>query len=135
MAKVTGHIKQAHFETILSNGRREIIGDEPKTNGGTDLGFSPSELLCSALATCTCVTLRMYADRKQWKLTDVKAHITFTRNEEKNISNIKREIELYGDLSAEQKERLLSIADHCFIHKTLTHPIEIETSLSMSYEL
>jgi putative redox protein len=130
MAKVSGHITTDHYKTILTNERHELIGDEPKTNGGSDLGFSPSELLCSALATCTCVTLRMYADRKQWKLTDVKAHITFTRNAEKNISNIKRVIELSGDLSAEQKERLLSIANQCHIHKTLTNPIEIETKLS-----
>lgn len=130
MAKVSGHIAKDRFKTILSNGKHELIGDEPKTNGGTDLGFSPSEFLCSALATCTCVTLRMYADRKEWKLTDVKAHITFTRNAEKNISNIKREIELIGDLSAEQRERLLSIANQCFIHKTLSNPIAIETQLA-----
>jgi putative redox protein len=130
MAKVSGHITTNHYKTILSNERNELIGDEPKSNGGSDLGFSPSELLCASLATCTCVTLRMYADRKQWKLTEVKAHITFTRNAEKNISNIKREIELSGDLSAEQRERLLSIANQCHIHKTLTNPIEIETNLS-----
>ncbi|HLK27895.1 MAG TPA: OsmC family protein [Puia sp.] len=129
MAKVSGHIKQEHFKTILSNGKHELIGDEPATNGGSDLGFSPSELLCSALATCTCVTLRMYADRKEWKLKEVKAHITFTRNTEKNISNIKREIELIGDLTNEQRERLLSIANQCFIHKTLTNPIEINSTL------
>ena len=75
----------------------------------------------------------MYADRKQWKLTEVKAHISFTRNNRKNISNIKREIELSGDLSAEQRERLLEIANQCFIHKTLTHPIEIGTSIVCSY--
>ena len=130
MAKVSGHIRQEHFKTVLSNGRHELIGDEPTTNGGGDLGFSPSELLCSALATCTCVTLRMYADRKQWNLTDVKAHISFTRNTEKNISIIKRDIELIGDLSVDERERLLSIANQCFIHKTLTNPIELETKLT-----
>jgi putative redox protein len=130
MAKVSGHIKQEHFKTTLNNGKHELIGDEPATNGGSDLGFSPSDLLCSALATCTCVTLRMYADRKEWKLKEIKANITFTRNTEKNISNIKREIELIGDLTDEQRERLLSIANQCFIHKTLTNPIEIETKLA-----
>jgi len=130
MAKVSGHIKQEHFKTILSNGKHELIGDEPTTNGGGDLGFSPSDLLASALATCTCVTLRMYADKKEWKLNEVKANITFTRNTEKNISNIRREIELIGDLTNEQRERLLQIANQCFIHKTLTNPIEIETKLT-----
>lgn len=130
MVQVSGTIKEDHYKTILRNGRHELIGDEPKTNGGSDLGFSPGELLCSALATCTCVTLRMYADKKEWNLTDVKANISFTRNTEKNTSFIKREIELSGNLSPEQRERLLSIANQCFMHKTLTNPIEIETKLA-----
>ena len=107
-----------------------MIGDEPAINGGSDLGFSPSELLCSALATCTCVTLRMYADKKKWNLREVKANISFTRNAEKNTTSIFREIELIGDLSPDQKERLLQIANQCFIHKTLTNPIEIESKLA-----
>ncbi|MBS1916236.1 MAG: OsmC family protein [Bacteroidetes bacterium] len=129
MVEVNGIIKEEHYKTILSNGRHEVIGDEPKTNGGSDLGFSPSDLLCAALATCTCVTLRMYADKKGWSLSDVKANISFTRNNEKNVSYITREIELKGNLSPEQRERLLTIANQCFIHKTLTNPIEIETKL------
>jgi putative redox protein len=97
--------------------------------GGTDKGFSPSELLASALATCTCVTLRMYADRKQWPLTGVRVKVEFTRDAEQNVSNISRDISLDGALTAEQHERLLSIANSCFIHKTLSNPINITTTL------
>jgi putative redox protein len=132
MAKVSGLIEQDHFKTVLNNGRNELIGDEPAINGGSDLGFSPSELLCSALATCTCVTLRMYADRKNWNLKAVNTQISFTRNTEKNTSQIKREIELMGDLSDEQRSRLLQIANQCLIHKTLSSPIEVETKLLQS---
>ena len=129
MVKVNGNIKLDHYKTVLSNGRHEMIGDEPTINGGSDLGFSPSELLCSALATCTCVTLRMYADKKQWNLKEVKTNVSFTRNVEKNTTSIGREIELHGDLTEEQRERLLAIANQCFMHKLLMNPIEIETKL------
>ena len=106
MIKVSGHITIEHNKTVLTNGRHELIADEPKTNGGSDLGFSPSELLCSALATCTCVTLRMYADRKEWSLEKVAVHIEMETDTSKNITNIKREIQLFGNLNEEEKYRL-----------------------------
>jgi len=130
LIKISGHIREDHYKTVISNGRNELIADEPTTNNGCDLGFSPTEILCSSLAACTCITLRMYADRKNWNLTEVKAHISFTGNPEKNSSNIKREIELIGELTHEQEEQLLQIANHCPIHKILSNPIEIETTLA-----
>ena len=84
----------------------------------------------ASLAACTCITLRMYAERKKWNLMEVKTRVTLIGNAEKNITNIKREIELIGDLSHEQRERLLYVANHCPVHKILSNPIEIETKLS-----
>ncbi|HLY70842.1 MAG TPA: OsmC family protein [Puia sp.] len=130
MVEVTGQIKQAHYKTIISNGRHESIADEPENNGGTDFGFEPVEILCSSLAACTCITLQMYAERKKWNLTGVKTRVMLTGNDEKNISNIQREIELTGDFSDEQRERLLHVANHCPVHKILRSSIEIETKLS-----
>ena len=127
MNDIKAHISTAHYQTIVSNGRHDIIADEPPELGGTDVGFSPNELLCSALAACTCITLRMYADRKAWPLTDVTALITLERNKETNITQINRQISLIGDLTEEQKMRLLTIANQCPIHKILTNPIVIET--------
>jgi putative redox protein len=130
MVEVTGHIKQTHYKTIISNGKHELIADEPEKNGGADLGFEPVEILCSSLAACTSITLQMYAERKKWNLTEVKTRVTLAGNAEKNITNIKREIEVTGDLSHEQRERLLYVANHCPVHKILSNPIEIETKLS-----
>lgn len=129
MNDIKAHISTAHYQTILSNGRHQIVADEPPELGGTDVGFSPNELLCSALAACTCITLRMYADRKAWPLTDVTAHITLERNKETNTTQINRQICLIGDLTDEQKTRLLTIANQCPIHKILTNPIVIETKI------
>ena len=129
MVKVSGNITTSHYKTVLSNARNELIGDEPKSNGGTDLGFSPGELLCSALATCTCVTLRMYADRREWNLEKVEVNITMEKDTTKNITNIERKIQLFGNLTDEQRTRLMEIAEQCPIHKTLTNPISIHTVL------
>lgn len=126
---IKASINKNHYKTTLTNGRNELLADEPTDVGGTDLGFSPSELLCSALAACTCATLRMYADRKGWALEDVQVSIDFERNNEQNISQIKRHITLVGDLSADEKARLLGIANKCPIHKVLSNPIEILTEL------
>lgn len=129
MAFVKGSIGHDHYKTILSNGRHDIIGDEPTDSGGTDLGFSPSEFLCSALAACTVMTLRMYADRKSWLLQEAKVDVSFTRNAAKTESTMIRKIELVGSLTDEQRDRLLGIANRCNIHNTLTAPINISTEL------
>jgi putative redox protein len=129
MLNVTAHINKSHYQTNLSNSRQTIIADEPATENGTDLGFSPNELLCSALASCTAITLRMYADRKQWDLQEAKVQVSFERDAQ-NVTHFKREVTLVGELSAEQRERLLGIANACPIHKVLTNPIEVATSLT-----
>ena len=129
MTNVEAHIKTEHYKTVLTNNRHEIIADEPLEANGTDLGFSPTELLCSALAACTNITLRMYADRKGWALEEVKTNITFERDKDQNTTHLNRQISLVGNLDETQKARLLSIANQCFIHKTLTNPIVVETNI------
>ena len=129
MAIITASIGTNHYQTTLSSASNTYIADEPVDMGGADKGFSPSELLASALATCTCVTLRMYADRKGWPLDDVRTEVTFTRDSTTNSSDFKRSISLVGALSEEQRARLLVIANGCFIHKTLSNPIRITTGL------
>ena len=95
-----------------------------------DLGFEPKELLASSLAACTSITLRMYANRKGWNLTDVKVEVSFETDSVVNKFKIVRNIQLFGDLDANQKARLLIIANKCPIHKILTNPIEITTALN-----
>lgn len=129
MTLVTGTIATDHYRIELDNGRYTQIADEPAGSGGTDLGFSPTELLCSALAACTCATLRMYADRKQIPLRGVRAEVRFERAEDKSSTRLHRTVHLEGPLNDDQRDRLLIIAEHCFIHDVLTRPIEVETRL------
>lgn len=126
---ITARIDQAHYKTLLTNGRNELIADEPAQSGGTDLGFAPEELLCSALASCTSITLRMYADRKGWDLQGVKVDVHLERNQELNHTEIRRTIEFTGNLTEEQRLRLQQIAGQCPVHKILSAPIHIKTTV------
>ncbi len=128
-AKVIAHTSTAAYRTTISNARQEIIADEPAALGGTDLGFAPTELLAAALASCTSITLRMYADRKGWDLTDIKVEVDFQRDTKTFVSTFLRRISLIGALDEEQRTRLLSIANSCPVHRTLTHSINVDTEL------
>jgi putative redox protein len=126
MAKINARItKELYKIEIKSPSGNMIIADEPIDIGGKNLGFAPKELLASALAACTAATLRMYADHKKWDLQEVKLEITLEQNETKTKTEIVRKLEFIGDLSAEQKTRLMGVANACPVHKILTNPIEI----------
>lgn len=127
MQVVTAHIDNSNFKTtVRSESGNIVIADEPKELGGANLGFSPSELLLSALASCTAITLRMYADRKKWNLIDIIVDAAAEKRED-DTTFFSVTIKLFGDLESEQKKRLLEISKKCPIHKTLLHATEIET--------
>ena len=130
MNKITANIGAELYKTEIESETNLIISDEPKSSGGQDLGFAPNELLASSLAACTAITLRMYANRKGWDLTDVKVEVSFETDSLENKFKIVRDIQLLGNLDEDQQARLLIIADKCPIHKILTNPIEITTALN-----
>lgn len=130
MARIFSSIKQENYKIdIQTPSGNVLIADEPIEAGGQNLGFSPKELLASALAACTSATLKMYADRKAWKLQEVKIQIDLDYIKEENKTVIHRKLELIGNLDESQKRRLLEIANLCPVHKLLTNPIEIHTEL------
>jgi putative redox protein len=130
MAKVSSSIKNEPYKIeIKSPTGNVVIADEPIDKGGKDLGFSPKELLASALAACTSATVRMYAERKQWPLDEVKIDIDLERDEVANKTMINRKIQFIGNLDDQQQKRLLAVANACPVHKILTNPIEINTSM------
>ncbi len=123
-------IGKGHYKTIVSNGKLQLPADEPVVSGGTEEGFSPTELLYSALATCTCITLRMYADRKQWPLDSIKVTLSQERSlDEKGGIVLEQDIELTGLLTSEQRYRLLDISKHCPVHQLLAQPIHVTNHL------
>jgi putative redox protein len=114
---------------ITSASGNIVIADEPQKMGGKNLGFSPSELLASSLASCTLITLRMYINRKQWNVSEIDIKVDFERDLDQKVSLFTRKIEITGEIDDAQRQRLEIIANSCPIHKTLTNSIEIKTTL------
>ncbi|WP_163401335.1 OsmC family protein [Flavobacterium fluviatile] len=114
---------------ITSASGNIVIADEPQEFGGKNLGFSPSELLASSLASCTLITLRMYINRKQWNVSEIDIKIDYEKDSEQNISLFTRKIEITGEIDENQRQKLHLIAEKCPIHKILTNIIEIQTTL------
>lgn len=130
MAKISSSIKHEPYRIdIQSPTGNSIIADEPVDKGGKDLGFSPKELLAAALAACTSATVRMYADQKKWPLDEVRINVDLERDDASHKTVINRRIEFIGTLDAGQKKRLMAVANACPIHKILSNPIEINTSI------
>jgi len=126
-AQVVAHLDlKDGFSTQISNGKHSLIADEPKRLGGEDLGFSPFELLQASLGACTNMTLKLYAQNKKWDLQEVYTHLSYMKEVKAGDIIIKR-IELEGNLSLEQKNRLIEIAAKCPVNKSLLAGIKIET--------
>lgn len=137
--QVLVHIGEDHYRTDIYAGEHRLTGDEPRSAGGTDAGPGPYDLLTASLGECTAITLRMYADHKQWPLTGVTVRLRHNKihaadcaeceTKEGRLDHFEREIELEGDLSAEQRQRLLEIADRCPVHRTLHSEVIVATRL------
>ncbi|QSE98358.1 bifunctional alpha/beta hydrolase/OsmC family protein [Fulvivirga lutea] len=137
--QVTVRTGMDKYLTEIKTENHYLLADEPKSLGGGDFGPSPYDLLVAALGACTGMTLRMYADRKEIDLKEVKVHLQHSKEHTKDSENpeskssvldqIEREIELTGNLTAEQRDRLLEIADKCPVHRTLHNEIVVKTKL------
>ncbi|MEM6841130.1 MAG: bifunctional alpha/beta hydrolase/OsmC family protein [Bacteroidota bacterium] len=127
------------YTTEIMAGQHALTADEPESVGGLDLGPSPYDLLAAGLGACTGMTLRMYANHKQWPLEEVIVHLKHQKiydedcqnceDPSKKIDLIERVVEVKGDLTDQQRERLREIADKCPVHKTLHASIKVDTTL------
>ncbi|HEY1020427.1 MAG TPA: OsmC family protein [Sediminibacterium sp.] len=123
----TASIASTAYRAEIRNGRHELTADEPLNLGGGDTGPTPDELLEAALASCTAITLRMYANRKEWPVTEINVAVNLERKDDKTI--LTRNIQIEGAIDATQRERLLQIAKACPVSKTLSGPIDINTQI------
>jgi putative redox protein len=129
MAHATGRIGTDTYRTDIATGHHTLVADEGPELGGKDAGPAPYDLLISALAACTVITLRMYADRKEWPVTAVHADIHFRRDDAK-VESIDRVLRIEGAVDAEQKKRMADIAERTPVTLTLKRSLEVRTRLA-----
>lgn len=127
MRKVVSQFGEGPLQQKLSTGDLHFLSDAYTTNGGNGTGPTPHEYLGAALAACTSMTLKMYAGRKSMNLEN--AVVTVDIERVNDVETFTRDIQLQGSLSAEEKERLIEIANKCPIHKALAGEIQIKTQL------
>ena len=134
---VVSETRASKFQQVINVGPHQMLADEPIAAGGEDTGPGPYDLLLSALGACTAMTMRLYADRKALPMD----HVTVTLNHKKiyardceecetkdgMLDQVERVITIDGKLDAEQRAKLMEIADKCPVHRTLTSEIRIVT--------
>ena len=128
MAHATADIGTVNYTVSLVAGHHALTSDERVAAGGQDAGASPHEILCAALAACTAITLRMYAQRKEWPLqavhVDVRMEVAGTERH-----SVTRRLRLTGDLDEAQRARLADIAERTPVTLTLKQGVTITTIL------
>lgn len=132
-------IGKDHYHTDITAGGHTLVADEPESVGGTDHGADPYALLLAAVGACKAITVRMYADRKQWPLERLELDLSHDRVHAKDCEDCEQEdgvisvidcrLRAIGDLSDEQRGRLVEIANMCPVHKTITGPNHVRTKL------
>ena len=120
------------YQQTVSSGRHTLIADEPLAADGDDAGLAPFDFLLAALGSCTSITLRMYAQRKNLPLTQVSVALSHEKIDVdgQKVDRIERNITLIGELSVEQRERLLEIANKCPMYRTLQSDIKIDSRIA-----
>ncbi|WP_033960001.1 bifunctional alpha/beta hydrolase/OsmC family protein [Psychroserpens jangbogonensis] len=139
--QLVGHLNliEDNFTTSIQTKTHSMIADEPASIGGDDFGPSPYEYLNAGLVACTAMTLKLYAQRKQWDLQEVFVYVTHSRkhsddlgietNKPKYLDHITKKLKFVGDLDDIQKERLKEIASRCPVHKTIASEVIFETTI------
>jgi len=128
IAEDSGH---GGVQILVTAGPTRFAGDLKPSEGGLDTGPNPHDLVAAGLAACTTQTLRLYARRKGWSLGEVRVETTWRRQPGQAPADVfDRVISLSGDLDAEQRQRLLEIAEACPVHKMLTAGVKVETRIA-----
>jgi putative redox protein len=108
-----------------------VIADEPREHGGEDAGPSPQELLAASLASCTAITMEMYAHRKGWDVGDIVVDVGYEPAQRGSPTRFTMDVQLPKELPEEQREKLLTIAAKCPVHRTLEGEVMFEESVAL----
>lgn len=133
MAKIIASAEASNIDntytTTMKSGKHTLIADELPAVNGHDLGPAPGDYLCMALASCTAITLRMYAQRKGWEIAAINVNVKLVKGTEMASGNntFYCEVKVDGKLAPEQEKRMMEIANACPIHRLLTKQSDVIT--------
>jgi putative redox protein len=119
------------LEHRIEIGRHRVISDEPTDVGGSDAGPSPQELLAASLASCSAITLEMYARRKGWNVGDIAVDVNYEPAQRGSPTRFTIDVKLPKELPEDQRERLMQIVAKCPVHRTLEGEVMFEENLEL----
>ena len=129
--RATARRNGGKFQHDIEIRDHEVVADEPQQNGGDDAGPSPQELLAASLASCTAITIEMYAKRKSWDIGDVSVDVDYEPAQRGSPTKFKMVLNLPKELPEDQRERLMQIAAKCPVHRTLEGEVMFEESVEV----
>ncbi len=129
--KATATRENGKFRHSLRMRTHEVTADEPSDLGGDDDGPSPQELLAASLASCTAITMEMYAQRKGWNIGDVVVDVDYEPAQRGSPTRFTMTVKLPKELPEEQRERLMQMAAKCPVHRTLEGEVMFDERLEV----
>jgi putative redox protein len=111
--------------------KHKLTVDEPPDHGGSDAGPNPQELLAASLAACTAITMEMYAERKGWDIGDVSVDVDYEPAQRGSPTKFQMIVQLPKELPEDQREKLMTIAARCPVHRTLEGEVMFEERLEI----
>jgi putative redox protein len=129
--RATARRNGGKFQHDIEIRDHEVHADEPEENGGDDSAPSPQELLAASLASCTAITIEMYAKRKGWDIGDVSVDVDYEPAQRGSPTKFKMVLNLPKELPEDQRERLMQIAAKCPVHRTLEGEVMFEESVEV----
>jgi putative redox protein len=129
--RATSRRVDGRLEQDVEVRKHRLTADEPKDHGGRDTGPSPQELLAASLASCTAITMEMYAQRKGWDVGEIAVDVNYEPAQRGSPTRFKMKIEFPKELPEDQRERLMQIGAKCPVHRTLEGEVMFEETVEL----
>ena len=130
--KATARRSGGSLKHHVEIGEHRLTADEPSEHGGSDLGPSPQELLAASLASCSAITMEMYAQRKGWDLGEVVVDVDYEPAQRGSPTKFTMNVKLPKELPEEQREKLMQIVCKCPVHRTLEGEVMFDENVSLT---
>ena len=129
--KATARRENGKYKHEVEIRGHRVVADEPEDTGGDDSGPSPEELLAASLASCSAITMEMYADRKGWDVGELEVNVNFEPAQRGSPTKFAMQVRLPKEMPDEQRERLMQIAAKCPVHRTLEGEVMFEERVEL----